>query len=56
MRYRKYGLEGENLFNASETRTLPTEYHPSFFMPAKTQHLTRQFLVMANKVVSTQLP
>jgi len=30
----------ENLFNASESRTLPTEYHPSFFIPAKTQHFT----------------
>jgi len=30
----------ENLFNTSETRTLPTEYHPSFFIPAKTQRFT----------------
>ena len=53
-------VSGENLFNTSETRTLPTEYHPGFFMPTKAQCLTHEFLVMPNKVlvismVSTQL-
>ena len=51
---------GENLFNTSETQTLPTEYHPGFFMPAKAQCLTHLFFVMPDKVqvismVSTQL-
>ena len=36
---------GENLFNTSETRTLPTEYHPSFFIPAKTQPFTHSLKI-----------
>jgi len=40
----------ENLFNTSETRTLPTEYHPSFFIPAKTQRFTHS-LKIKQKIV-----
>jgi len=34
------GTRKPTVFNTSETRTLPTEYHPSFFIPAKTQRFT----------------
>ena len=30
----------DTVFNTSETRTFPTEYHESFSIPAKTQRFT----------------